>query len=82
MLRTRVEAVSLGTDVERLQLRRRRHDPRIAYTGSWTQITRTGPYANSLHSTTQSGASATVHFTGPPFMNSMLIISLPLHFHL
>lgn len=56
-------------------------DPQVAYTGSWTQITRTGPYANSLHSTTQSGASATVHFTGPSFANSTLILYLPLLIH-
>ncbi|KIM45651.1 hypothetical protein M413DRAFT_345108 [Hebeloma cylindrosporum] len=40
------------------------NDPGVAYAGSWTQITKTGPYANSLHQTTQSGAGATIHFTG------------------
>jgi hypothetical protein len=51
------------------------NDPLVAYSGSWTSITRSGPYENSLHSTTQSGASATVHFTGPS-----LVIYLLLHY--
>ncbi|KIM45652.1 hypothetical protein M413DRAFT_442302 [Hebeloma cylindrosporum] len=40
------------------------NDPQVAYTGSWRSMTNPGSSPSSLHSTTQSGASATVHFTG------------------
>ncbi|MHC1784243.1 MAG: putative glycoside hydrolase [Anaerolineaceae bacterium] len=39
-------------------------DPAIVYSGGWVQINYPGPYKNTLHSTTTSGSSVNLTFSG------------------
>lgn len=48
------------------------NDPQVLYSSGWVLVTSDPPWTGTMHSTSVVGATASVRFTGPFMINSLV----------